>query len=158
MRIQANNNTSTGNAAALRISAGSVSGSGTGRGGSVVLNGGSSNNASAGGNITISTGTNSLGPAGSMIVNIGSGASGSPFMLLRGPSAGQDFLRCIFDVTGSVMRMGFFAATPIARPTVASAAAAFVPGAGVAVQDVSTFDGYTLAQVVKALRDIGLLT
>ena len=35
--------------------------------------------------------------------------------------------------------------------------AAFVQGSGNAVNDASTFDGYTLAQVVKALRNLGLL-
>ena len=35
--------------------------------------------------------------------------------------------------------------------------ATFVQGSGNVVHDASTFDGYTLAQVVKALRNLGLL-
>ena len=41
-------------------------------------------------------------------------------------------------------------------PLVASAT--FVVGVGTAVTDASTFDGYTLGKVVKALRNLGLLT
>lgn len=55
--------------------------------------------------------------------------------------------------------LGFFSAvsSPVAQPTTAGAASTFVAGAGTAVNDASTFDGYTLKQVVKALRSLGLL-
>jgi len=55
--------------------------------------------------------------------------------------------------------LGFYgiSATPIAQPTTGVGAAVFVAGAGTAVNDASTFDGYTLKQVVKALRNLGLL-
>lgn len=55
--------------------------------------------------------------------------------------------------------LGFFSAvsSPIAQPTTAGAASVFVAGAGTAVNDASTFDGYTIKQVVKALRSLGLL-
>jgi hypothetical protein len=53
--------------------------------------------------------------------------------------------------------IGFYGATKIARPTTAVTGATFVAGSGTAVNDVSTFDGYTIAQVVKALRNLGLL-
>jgi len=53
--------------------------------------------------------------------------------------------------------IGFFGATPVAQPTTAGAAATFVANTGTAVNDASTFDGYTLKQVVKALRNLGLL-
>ena len=66
-------------------------------------------------------------------------------------SSGVD--RVIADSVG----LAFFATTPIAQPTTASASATFVAGAGTAVNDASTFDGYTLKQVVKALRSYGLL-
>ena len=41
--------------------------------------------------------------------------------------------------------------------TPTSATAAFVVGAGTAVNTASTFDGYTIGQVVKALRNNGQL-
>lgn len=52
---------------------------------------------------------------------------------------------------------GFFGATPVAQPTTAGTAATFVANSGTAVNDASTFDGYTIKQVVKALRNLGLL-
>lgn len=59
--------------------------------------------------------------------------------------------------TTSSQKLGFWNATPIVQPTTAVAAAAFVANAGTAVNDASTFDGYTIKQVVKALRNEGLL-
>ncbi len=53
--------------------------------------------------------------------------------------------------------LGFYSATPIQQPTYGISAATFVANAGTTVNTSSTFDGYTLAQVVKALRSIGLL-
>ena len=53
--------------------------------------------------------------------------------------------------------VGLWGATPIAQPTTAVAAATRVGGGGTAVTDSDTFDGYTLAQIVKALRNIGAL-
>lgn len=60
--------------------------------------------------------------------------------------------------TATSQKLGFWNKTPIVQPTTAIGEAAFVENAGgVAVNDDSTFDGYTLRQVVKALRDAGLL-
>ncbi len=72
-------------------------------------------------------------------------------------AAGGGTLRGInFGVSGN--SIGFYGVTPIARPTTAGAAAAFVANAGTAVNDASTFGGYTLRQVVQALQSIGILT
>ena len=54
--------------------------------------------------------------------------------------------------------IGLYAATAVVRATTAGAAATFSQLSGNAVNDASTFDGYTLLQVVKALRNIGVLT
>lgn len=54
-------------------------------------------------------------------------------------------------------KLGVWGATPIIQPTTGVAAATFVAGAGTAVNDASTFDGYTLKQIVRALRTIGWL-
>ena len=55
-------------------------------------------------------------------------------------------------------KLGFWNATPIVQPTTAVAEAVYVENSGgVNVNDDSTFDGYTLRQVVKALRNAGLL-
>jgi len=53
--------------------------------------------------------------------------------------------------------VGLWGATPIVQPTTAVAAATRVGGGGTTVTDTDTFDGYTLAQIVKALRNIGAL-
>lgn len=81
----------------------------------------------------------------SNVFTIGSYAAGTG--TLRGVSLG---------VTGN--SVGVYGATPIARPTTGHSAATFVANSGTAVNDASTFDGYTLKQVVKALRDFGVLT
>lgn len=60
--------------------------------------------------------------------------------------------------SGSAAMLSLFGTTPILRPTTSHAAASFTANSGTAVNDASTFDGYTLKQVVKALRDIGILT
>ena len=59
--------------------------------------------------------------------------------------------------TATSQKLGFWNATPIIQPTTAVAAAAFTANSGTAVNDASTFDGYTIAQIVKALRNAGLL-
>lgn len=59
--------------------------------------------------------------------------------------------------TSSSQKLSLWNATPIVQPTTGSGSASFTANAGTAVNDASTFDGYTIKQVVKALRDIGAL-
>jgi len=59
--------------------------------------------------------------------------------------------------TSTSQKIGFWNATPIVQPTTGVGAATFTANSGTAVNDASTFDGYTLKQVVKALRNLGLL-
>ena len=59
--------------------------------------------------------------------------------------------------TATSQKLAFWNATPIAQPTTAVTAATLVSGGGTALTNTDTFDGYTLQQVVKALRDAGLL-
>jgi hypothetical protein len=59
--------------------------------------------------------------------------------------------------TATTQKIGFYNATPIERPGTGVAEAAFVAGTGTAVNDNSTFGGYTLQQVVQALQNLGLL-
>ena len=54
-------------------------------------------------------------------------------------------------------KLAFWAATPIVQPTTAIAAATRAGGGGTALTDTDTYDGYTIMQVVKALRNEGLL-
>jgi hypothetical protein len=54
--------------------------------------------------------------------------------------------------------IGFYGATKIVRPTTAVTAATFAANTSGISNDTATFDGYTIGQVVKALRNLGLLT
>lgn len=60
--------------------------------------------------------------------------------------------------SGSAAMLSLFGVAPILRPTTSHAAATFTANIGTTINDASTFDGYTLKQVVKALRDMGILT
>lgn len=53
--------------------------------------------------------------------------------------------------------VGLWGATPVVQPTTAVTGATRVGGGGTTITDSDTFDGYTLAQIVKALRNIGAL-
>jgi hypothetical protein len=60
--------------------------------------------------------------------------------------------------TATTQKIGFYNASPVVRPDTGVAEAAFVENAGgTAVNDDSTFGGYTLRQVVQALQNLGLL-
>ena len=59
--------------------------------------------------------------------------------------------------TSTSQKLSMWNATPIVQPTTAIAASTLVGGAGTNITDTDTFDGYTLKQIVKALRNIGIL-
>jgi hypothetical protein len=59
--------------------------------------------------------------------------------------------------TATTQKLGFWNTTPIVQPTTAVAAATFVSNTSGTLNDTATFDGYTIGQVVKALRNAGLL-
>ena len=59
--------------------------------------------------------------------------------------------------TGATQKIGFWNAAPIAQPTTAIAAATFVTNTSLIADDSATFDGYTIGQVVAALRATGIL-
>jgi len=59
--------------------------------------------------------------------------------------------------TATGQKFAFWNATPIVQPTTAGAAATFVANTSGIANDTATFDGYTIGQVVKALRNMGVL-
>lgn len=59
--------------------------------------------------------------------------------------------------TATTEKLALWNATPIVQPTTAVAAATFVTNTSLIANDTATFDGYTIGQVVKALRNIGIL-
>lgn len=62
------------------------------------------------------------------------------------------------EASGSAPMVGLYGATAVVRAITAGAAATFVANTSLTANDTATFDGYTIGQVVKALRDIGILT
>lgn len=55
-------------------------------------------------------------------------------------------------------KFGVYGTAPVAQQTTAlTPVSVFVAGSGNAVKDDSTFDGYTLKQIVKALRNLGII-
>jgi hypothetical protein len=63
----------------------------------------------------------------------------------------------VLGVSPTLNKIGFWNATPIVQPTTAIAAATLVSLGGTALTSTDTFDGYTMQQIVKALRNAGLL-
>jgi hypothetical protein len=59
--------------------------------------------------------------------------------------------------TATTQKLGFWNAAPNVQPTNAIAAAAFVANTSGIVDDTATFGGYTMGQVVAALKRIGAL-
>lgn len=171
--VSATGTTVNGNSGAVSYSSGTVSGSGNS--GSVSFSSGPTSSGNSGA-ISFTTGASSTGNPGGISFTAGqSGGSGTPGDVVfkngfcTGSTSGStrlqdsngfDTVRVTDDNTGNPNsnELGFFGVTPIYRPTTAFGTATFVQNSGNAVNDASTFDGYTLKQVVKALRSIGLLT
>ena len=57
----------------------------------------------------------------------------------------------------TTQKFAFWNATPIVQPTTAITAATFVTNTSLIANDTATFDGYTIGQVVKALKNLGIL-
>jgi len=94
---------------------------------------------------------------GDGITFVDAGAGGALTVSLTPDTVLKDSLGNTVVQVAATSKLGLFGATPAAQPTTAGASATFVAGAGTAVNDASTFDGYTLKQVVKALRTLGIL-
>jgi len=60
--------------------------------------------------------------------------------------------------SASTDKVAFFGVTPVVQPATGGSSATIVNGSGTAGKQDDTYDGYTLAQVVKALRNLGILT
>ena len=59
--------------------------------------------------------------------------------------------------TSTAQLLGFWNTAPVVQPTTAGPAATFVSNTSLTADDSATFDGYTIGQVVAALRTIGIL-
>jgi hypothetical protein len=59
--------------------------------------------------------------------------------------------------TNAAQKLGFYNQAPEVQPTTAIAEGPIVAGAGAAVLEDTTFNGYTIGQIVAALQRLGLL-
>lgn len=59
--------------------------------------------------------------------------------------------------TATTQKLSFWNATPVTQPTTAMSPSTLVSNSGIPLTDTDTFDGYTLKQVVAALKKIGIL-
>jgi len=97
-----------------------------------------------GANITINDG----GANGNVTINL----SQNPTI-----EDGQGNVAIEVSDNGTASQLGFFGATPVLKPTTAISGATFAANAGIPVLDGSTFGGYTIGQIVAALRALGIL-
>jgi hypothetical protein len=102
------------------------------------------------GNLTLATGGGNgnivLNPNGTGVVSIAD-AKNLSFGTTTGTRLG----------TATNQRLSLWNATPNVQPTTAITAGAFVANTSGIANDTATFDGYTMGQVVAALRRIGAL-
>jgi hypothetical protein len=82
----------------------------------------------------------------------GAGATSGTTALLVENNSGQDILQCRDDNA-----IAFYGGVPVVQATTGVAAAVFVANTSGIADDTATFDGYTLGQVVTALRAMGIL-
>lgn len=166
----------TGTGAASAVAGASSNG---GDGGAVTITSGpggaatlsTANNGGNGGNVTIKagiggTGGTTAGTAGTIILQTGNGtaAATTKWTIAATTTTIADAHNIVVgSTTGTKIgtaigqKLGLWNTAPIAQPTTAVTSATFVANAGTAMNTLSTFDGYTLPQIVKALRNFGAL-
>lgn len=108
-------------------------------------------------NLTGSTAIITNGNGGSVNLTAGAkdgtGVSGSITLKSASNLSGVE----VTDTAGAT-KVGFWGVTPVVRATTGIAGSVIVGGAGTTVKEDTTFDGYTLAKVVAALKASGILT
>jgi hypothetical protein len=90
-------------------------------------------------------------------ISTGTGASG---VRIKGYAAGasgtsDNSTSTVVEVLGN--KLGLFAATPVVQPTTGITAATFTANTSGIADDTATWDGYTIGQIVAALRSLGAL-
>jgi len=89
--------------------------------------------------------------AGRLVVYGAGSTSATSTFIVENASAAKT-IQCKDDQS-----IGFFGAATVTQRTTGGASSTYVSNPGVALNDADTYDGYTIAQVVKALRQLGLL-
>jgi hypothetical protein len=154
--VTTGNVTSSGlNTGAISFTTGVAQGAAAGASGGVTFATGNAIRAGGtSGSILFTCGAaNTTGTGGSITFKPGPGTTrGSLF--LQGP-AGLNVVQITDDGTNNAV--GVFGVTPVAQQTTSVTSSARVAVIGTLANVGDTYDGYTLAQVVKALRNYGLL-
>jgi hypothetical protein len=166
----------TGNGGSFSAVGGAANASGNG--GICSFISGSSIGSGNGGDIRFRAGTSTSGNGGSIeFVTQFSGGPGIPkiFMSMGGGSDGVNdvpgefevysdlsattIFKCSVDIVSYTGTVGFFGVTPaVQQDTSIATIARTAVGGGNAVDDNDTFGGYTIGQIVTALKAYGLLT
>jgi Pectate lyase superfamily protein len=95
--------------------------------------------------------------AGWTVINYGDGTTGAHFRVQN--YNGTTFATAFEAIeSGGANQIGLYGVTPVLRATTSGSSATFTANSGTAVNNASTFNGYTIAQVVQALQNIGVLT
>ncbi|NBT52840.1 MAG: hypothetical protein EBV86_15820 [Marivivens sp.] len=76
---------------------------------------------------------------------------------IKSEAGGTGTVRGIQLGSAATEPVALFGATPVVQPTTAGGSATVAGGGGNNVDDATTFNGYTLAQVVQALQNLGIL-
>ena len=118
----------------------------SGSGGNINMYGGAAGTA-------INIGSSVGSQASAITINIGTSTNAAVRTINIGTGTTSAYIVAIGSTIGSV---GFYGATAVVQATTAEASSVFVANAGTAINSLSTFDGYTLAQIVKLLRNLGL--
>lgn len=79
------------------------------------------------------------------------------FNILSAETITTNFISVSSAIFAQPTMIGFYGALPIIQPTTDITTSSFVAGSGSAVNDDSLFEGYTIGQVVAALKDTGFL-
>jgi hypothetical protein len=87
-----------------------------------------------------------------LIINSGSGNGATDALVVN------DNVTWLIKTDPSIRGVGLFGATPIAKPTTGITSATYVNNGGTGLTNTDTFDGYTLAQIARALKNLGILT
>jgi hypothetical protein len=104
----------------------------------------------AGGAVNVTGGD--AGSAGAAVNN-----NGGDVIVKGGAATGSGTIGAIKLGIASSQLIGLWNATPIIQPTTAIASSTFVANTSLIANDTGTWDGYTIGQVVKALRNLGIL-
>lgn len=95
------------------------------------------------------------GTGASLILCGGNGSVAGGSVKLAAPSTTGAGVTAVEVGPGGLL--GFFGVGPQTQPATGGSSASFVENSGTALNESSTFDNYTIPQIVTALRNLGLL-